>query len=236
LWCNLILAATDTAGMATEKLVNISIGSVAVILAVLLDLGIFTLARKQRIGLSAGWFAGVTSNVLIGLAAWYVSPALVYVVGLGGPTFSFSGALLTYAAVSLLAFAILNVVYWVARKILPKSEMSAAMVFSIFWGIAAGGAILLSIFAVYAKDENKQARAFLACILGALLGWLLAMYITPQDSSERTQFAKIGTAVAGLASGYTIKSVQVWAFGDGKQYLMYLVLAIIYRHNDRNNL
>ena len=99
------------------------------------------------------------------------------------------------------------------------------MVFSVFWGIAAGVSILFSMFFAF-DSEKQQVHAFLSALIGAAAGWCVGMYLTPQDATERGQFAKVGAAAAVLLSGYGIRSLQDAANTDTvKQHAWYLVIA-----------
>jgi hypothetical protein len=48
------------------------------------------------------------------------------------------------------------------------------------------------------------------------------MYISPEGTSEQQQFAKIGTAMVALLSGYTLKRVWDWLSTEsGENYRIY---------------
>jgi hypothetical protein len=141
---------------------------------------------------------------------------------------SFWMALTWWAAVTLLAFFLANAAYFLSQKYSKTLHLDAALLFSTFWAVAAGAVIILTIFYAFPTNPVQQAHAFLSIAAGCIVGWALGMYISPQDSSERNQFAKIGAAVAGLASGYTIKSVQTWITQpQNEHYQVYCVLAAI---------
>jgi hypothetical protein len=139
---------------------------------------------------------------------------------------SFWMGLTWWAAITLIAFVIANAAFFLTRKYGKTLHLDAALLFSTFWAVAAGTVIILTIFYAFPNSAIQQAHAFLSIAGGCVVGWALGMYISPQDSSERSQFAKIGAAVAGLASGYTIKSVQTWIGQQQNQhYQVYCVLA-----------
>ena len=119
---------------------------------------------------------------------------------------AFPMALGTWGILTLVFFVATN--YWFiwARKEHPEWKLEAAMVFGIFWGIAAGISILLSMFFAF-DSERQQVHAFLCALVGAAAGWCVGMYLTPQDATERGQFARVGAAAAVLLSGYGIKSL-----------------------------
>lgn len=94
--------------------------------------------------------------------------------------------------------------YYYERYRLEK-KLSAAVIFSSFWAIVAGG-LILWIMTVGYRSLDEFVQSFLASLGGAALGWLLGMYISPIGTSEATAFQKYGTALAGVLSGYTLKS------------------------------
>jgi hypothetical protein len=139
---------------------------------------------------------------------------------------SFWMGLTWWAAITLVTFGVANAAYFLTKKYSKTLHLDAALVFSTFWAVAAGAAIFLTIFYAFPASPIQQAHAVLAIAAGCVVGWALGMYISPQDSSERSQFAKIGAAVAGLASGYTIKSVQTWITDPkNEHYQVYYALA-----------
>jgi FtsH-binding integral membrane protein len=141
---------------------------------------------------------------------------------------SFWMGLTWWAAITMIMFAIANALYFLTRKYSKTLHLDAALVFSTFWAVASGAVIILTIFYAFPSSPIQQAHAFLSIAGGCVVGWALGMYISPQDSSERSQFAKIGAAVAGLASGYTIKSIQSWITEpQNHHYQVYCVLAVI---------
>jgi len=139
---------------------------------------------------------------------------------------AYSGAVWTWAVVTLVAFVVANAMFWTARSLITGA-VDAAMAFSTFWAIAIGSLVFISVFYVY-PDQQRQVYALLSILGGGLAGWMLGMYISPQGSSERQEFAKIGTAVAGLASGYTLKSVQAWLSApEHAHYRIYVLYSLI---------
>jgi hypothetical protein len=139
---------------------------------------------------------------------------------------SYSGAVWTWAVVTLIAFIAANAIFWTLRSMITGA-IDAAMAFSTFWAIAIGSLLFISAFYVY-QDQARQVHALLAILAGGLVGWMLGMYISPQGSSERQEFAKIGTAVAGVASGYTLKTVQAWLSAqEHAHYRIYVLYGLI---------
>jgi len=210
-----------------QRPIHLLVWSIAVVTIVLLDIAVVRWSSKSTKYKKWGIVGVLMADALIIGAIQYALPALDVLNTFRPPAFTFSIALLTWAAAALILFAITNLGFYLLNEIKPKNDFSAAMVFSIFWGIAAGVAVLISIFFLY-SDQRGQSKAFISCLLGAIAGWCFGMYITPQDPTERSQFAKIGAAVAGLASGYTLKGVQDWVFGGkGSPYLIFLILGLI---------
>ena len=111
-----------------------------------------------------------------------------------------------WVVASLLCFAVKNLLYFLSTLLAPHITPNAAMVFSVFWAIAIAILILLLIFIL---PDVLPGYGTLAGIGGGVLGWLLGMYISPQGTSEQVQFAKIGTAIVALFSGYTLKVVNL---------------------------
>jgi hypothetical protein len=126
---------------------------------------------------------------------------------------------------SLLCFVVANGVFYVVVSMVPQRAPNAAMVFSVFWAVAVGILILLLTFSL---DGIKPALGVLAGIAGGIIGWLLGMYISPEGTTEQQQFAKIGTALVALFSGYTLKVVIDWLKDDkNKEYRLYCVLLVL---------
>jgi hypothetical protein len=138
---------------------------------------------------------------------------------------SFSRTLIKLGAATLVFFIFTNIWFLWARKKHPEWKVDPAMVFSIFWGIAAGISVLCSMFFAF-DSEKQQVHAFLCALAGAAAGWCIGMYLTPQDATERGQFAKLGAAAAVLASGYGIKTLQDLAVKPTfKDHAWYLVIS-----------
>jgi hypothetical protein len=99
------------------------------------------------------------------------------------------------------------------------------MVFSVFWAIAIGILILVLVFSLKGVEP---AYGTLAGIAGGVLGWLLGMYVSPEGTTEQQQFAKIGTAIVALFSGYTLKVVIDWlSKEENKGYRIYCGLVLL---------
>lgn len=111
-------------------------------------------------------------------------------------------SLCVYAVAIVAAFIGLDL--WFERNRKAK-KLSAALIFSSFWATAGGGFLLVAIVGSPASG-TQLIQNVLAGLAGAGLGWLLGMYISPIGSSEATAFQKYGTALAGVLSGYTLKS------------------------------
>jgi hypothetical protein len=138
---------------------------------------------------------------------------------------SFSTTLIIWGVITVIFFVATNIWFLRARKKHAEWKLDPAMVFSIFWGIAAGVSVLFSMFFAF-DNEKQQVHAFLCALVGAAGGWCVGMYLTPQDATERGQFAKVGAAAAVLASGYGIKTLQDLASDQTfKAHAWYLVIA-----------
>jgi hypothetical protein len=118
--------------------------------------------------------------------------------------------LVWWGFITAICFVGTNVWFLWARQRHPEWKLDPAMIFSIFWGIAAGISVLFSLFFAF-DNEKQQVHAFFSALVGAAAGWCVGMYLTPQDATERGQFAKVGAAAAVLASGYGIRSLQEFA-------------------------
>lgn len=131
-----------------------------------------------------------------------------------------------WAAGSLVAFGVTNAVFWLVTSSTGKPT-DTATVFSTFWAVVTGILLIGSVFFVYG-DARQQMQGLLSIVGGGIAGWLLGMYISPQGGAESREFAKIGTAIAGIASGYTLKSAQTWIEdGNHAHYRMYLLLGAV---------
>jgi len=173
----------------------------------------------------------VTSGIVVLVAIAVGSIFLLRYSGIGGiqvpsqPN-SFWISICWWAIVTLVAFVLLNIFYFATSR-LTTIVLDAAMLFSIFWGVASGAAVLLTIFFLY-SDPVRQTHAFLSAAGGGIAGWLLGMYFSPKDSSEKQEFGKIQAAVAAIASGYTLKGVIDFASKPGNEhYHLYMTLATI---------
>ncbi len=130
-----------------------------------------------------------------------------------------------WAVSSLVCFAVTNAVFYQTHLADPQNAPNAAMVFSVFWAISVAILILLLIFSI---PDVQPGYGVLGAIAGGVIGWLLGMYISPEGTSEQQQFAKIGTAVVGLFSGYTLKIVIDWLSKDeSKKYRIYCGLLVL---------
>ena len=69
------------------------------------------------------------------------------------------------------------------------------------WAYLALAAVLL-----YELSPNVEAEALSASVamMGAAIGWLLGVALSPYTKDEESSFTKYGTAVASFSSGYLV--------------------------------
>jgi hypothetical protein len=118
---------------------------------------------------------------------------------------SFPHAIFLTCALVVLAFAALNIPF--AKG--TNGRWKPAQVFSIFWAVVAEIILLVTIFVPNwpSTGDSLQAESLLCVIIGAAVGWLLGMYVSPKDQPEQQIFQKVGTALTAVISGYTLKSL-----------------------------
>ncbi len=140
---------------------------------------------------------------------------------------SFQASIWTWLVCVFFLFVAGNILFLVWSRISPKTVPEAAMAFSIFWGLAVSAAVVDSVFYLF-TDTGGQVRALLAALSGGILGWILGIYVTPQDNSETQRFTKIAATVTAALSGYGVKSVQDW-LGDSAhaQYRPFVYLGLM---------
>ena len=83
-----------------------------------------------------------------------------------------------------------------------------------FFKIAAGyilGATAVIYCLYVAATGTQPILQVLLCILGAALGWIAGILITPLNSKERKRFSEYAKAVAAFLSGYVIAKFDVVA-------------------------
>jgi hypothetical protein len=69
------------------------------------------------------------------------------------------------------------------------------------WGYVALAAVLISVL-----SDTRQAEALSASVamVGAAIGWLLGVALSPYNEKEESSFTKYGAAVAAFSSGYLV--------------------------------
>jgi hypothetical protein len=112
-------------------------------------------------------------------------------------------AIVTIAAT--IGYGILNW-YLMTPAWLLSHNTNASQVFSTFWSLVGGIMILLIIFHFEAIESKP--RAVLIALMGAGLGWLIGMYISPRSTLEQQEFAAYKGALVGILSGYVLGKVQ----------------------------
>jgi hypothetical protein len=96
------------------------------------------------------------------------------------------------------------------------------------WAAAFSVLILCVVGAIELMPWTVLGYGVLAGVAGGVVGWLLGMYISPEDTSEQQQFAKIGTAIIALFSGYTLKVAIDWLSKESsKDYRIYCALFVL---------
>jgi hypothetical protein len=88
-----------------------------------------------------------------------------------------------------------------------SSGVSSAAVYSSFWAIL-GGVVLLALAISLSPDIEEIRFVLLLAIAGSAVGWILGMYVSPQETSEQQAFAGFKTAVVGVLSGYLLSKFQ----------------------------
>ncbi len=116
---------------------------------------------------------------------------------------TFSVQIVLLVVIGLIGFLI---IVKQSRSFLQQYNMTPQQAMSTYWA-AFGTAIILSVIFHFEEIESKP-RAILFALLGAGLGWLLGMYISPKTSAERQSFATYEGALVGVLSGYVLSKVQ----------------------------
>jgi hypothetical protein len=118
---------------------------------------------------------------------------------------SFGAQLGIISFVGVAGFGIFNWLFMTPGW-LSAHNTTSAQVFSTFWSLLGGIMILLCIFHFDAIESKP--RAVLIALLGAGLGWLIGMYISPRNTLEQQEFATYKGALVGVLSGYVIGKLQ----------------------------
>jgi hypothetical protein len=164
------------------------------------------------------WTVAIFVLILVMVGAVELMPWNVLVNSLKAPN-TLSREVWVWVTASLLCFAVVNGIFYLAHSLIPQKTPNAAMLFSVFWAIAIAVLMLLLIFAL---PDVEPGYGVLSGIAGGVIGWLLGIYISPEDTSEQKKFAKIGTAIIALFSGYTLKVAIDWLSKDAsKEYRIY---------------
>jgi hypothetical protein len=66
--------------------------------------------------------------------------------------------------------------------------------------------LALAAFLISALSDTRQAEALSASVamVGAAIGWLLGVALSPYTKEEKSSFTKYGAAVAAFGSGYLV--------------------------------
>src|SRR5262245_8666365 len=90
---------------------------------------------------------------------------------------------------------------WYSGQLSPPS--TSAVFWSVAWSLLFM-LVLVCVLLVVASTGIEFLTWFSVGSLGAALGWILGIYISPASPEEASQFNRLGTAVAGLVSGAVV--------------------------------
>lgn len=82
-----------------------------------------------------------------------------------------------------------------------KQEINYKLIGTCFF--AAIVAIALIIIA-FKFDEGNHSITFLVCLLGFILGWIIAIFTTPYDVKDETQLNRFSKLVGTFLTGYIL--------------------------------
>jgi hypothetical protein len=103
----------------------------------------------------------------------------------------------------LAAFSIACLFLWYWSQLSPPS--TSAVFWSAAWSVVF--MVLVSVLLVVASTGIEFLAWFSVGSLGAALGWILGIYISPSSPEEASHFNQLGTAVAGLVSGAIVTHI-----------------------------
>jgi len=101
----------------------------------------------------------------------------------------------------LALFSIACLGLWYTGQLSPPS--TSAVFWSVAWSLVFM-LVLVCVLLVVASTGIEFLTWFSVGSLGAALGWILGIYISPATPEEASQFNRLGTAVAGLVSGAVV--------------------------------
>ncbi len=75
-------------------------------------------------------------------------------------------------------------------------------------GAAALLYMLMLLFALFHQNGDLFSLALLAGVLGAALGWVIGIGLSPYEAKERKSFSGIGKLIAGFLGGYGLSKLD----------------------------
>ena len=89
-------------------------------------------------------------------------------------------------------------------------ELRHSYVQTIFWTCVFGlfFASLIGWMCINGQPPRAMALNILTAVLGALIGWALAMFYAPYNSKDASQFAQLGKTVSAFFTGYIVSKLD----------------------------
>jgi hypothetical protein len=86
-------------------------------------------------------------------------------------------------------------------------SLNGAEYFSVGFAIM-GGTVMLLLALSFFPDYDRVRLTLMLEMSGAVLGWILGMFLTPASQSEQETFLNAKTALVGVVSGYLLSKLQ----------------------------